>query len=299
VVGLGELIWDLLPAGRELGGAPSNFAHFARLLGNRAAVASRVGDDALGHEARERLRRAGVSVEHLQVDHEHPTGTVGVEIGEGGEPRFHVNENSAWDYLELTAGWEGLAREADAVCFGTLGQRRPQARSTLLRFLELVRPETLRLFDVNLRHSFFSPEMLRRSLELSDVVKLNRAELSLAAQMLGLRGGGEAELCRELTAAFGLQLVAVTKGEGGSLLVTGAEAIEHPGYRVRAVDTIGCGDAFAATLAHCLLAGFPLAEASEAANRAGAWIAARRGATPPPEPDTAAQILGAPSTSRG
>jgi fructokinase len=292
VIGLGELIWDLLPTGRELGGAPSNFAHFARLLGNRAAVASRVGDDALGREARARLTRAGLSAAYLQVDREHPTGTVGVEVGAGGEPRFKVNENSAWDYLELTPSWERLAASARAVCFGTLGQRRPQARSTILRFLELTRPGALRVFDVNLRHSFFSPEMLRRSLELSDVVKLNREELSLAAGMLGLRAGGEAELCRELINAFGLRLVAVTRGAEGSLLVTGAETSEHPGYRVRVVDVIGCGDAFAAALTHCLLAGATLAAASEAANRAGAWVAARRGATPPADSSTVAEILG-------
>jgi len=292
VVGLGELIWDLLPGGRELGGAPSNFAYFARLLGDRAVVASRVGDDALGREARERLGRAGVSAGHLQLDPEHPTGTVGVEVGEGGEPRFRVNENSAWDYLELTPDWEALAARADAVCFGTLGQRRPQARATILRFLELTRPAALRVFDANLRHSFFSPAMLGRSLELADVAKLNGEELAGAARMLGLRSGDEAGLCRELIGRFGLRLVVVTRGGAGSLLVTEAEAVEHPGRRVRVVDTIGCGDAFAATLTHCLLGGVPLAAAAEAADRAGAWVAARRGATPPPEPSTAAEILG-------
>jgi fructokinase len=292
VIGLGELIWDLLPTGRELGGAPSNFAHFARLLGNSATVASRVGKDALGREARERLVRAGLSAEYLQVDREHPTGTVGVEVGAGGEPHFKVNENSAWDYLELTPDWERLAANAGAVCFGTLGQRRAQARSTILRFLELTRPDAIRIFDVNLRHSFFSSEMLGRSLKLSNVVKLNREELGLAAGMLGLRRSGEAELCRELISAFGLRLVALTKGAQGSLLVTSGEAIEHAGYRVPVIDTIGCGDAFAATLTHCLLTGAPLAAASEAANRAGAWVAARRGATPPADSSTVADILG-------
>ncbi|HZI19512.1 MAG TPA: PfkB family carbohydrate kinase [Pyrinomonadaceae bacterium] len=291
-VGLGELIWDLLPTGRELGGAPSNFAHFARLLGARGAVATRVGDDALGREARARLASAGVSTEHIQVDREHPTGTVGVEVGPGGEPRFRVNENSAWDYLELTPELGRLAALADAVCFGTLGQRSPQARASILGFLGLTRAGALRVFDANLRHSFFSPEMLRRSLELADVVKLNREELAAAAGMLGLRARGEAELCRGLAAEFGLRLVAVTRGASGCLLAAGAEAVEHPGYDVRVVDTIGCGDAFAATLTRCLLAGAPLDAAAAAANRAGAWVAARRGATPPPEPSTAAEILG-------
>ncbi|HEX8335235.1 MAG TPA: PfkB family carbohydrate kinase, partial [Pyrinomonadaceae bacterium] len=115
VVGLGELIWDLFPEGRRLGGAPSNFAYVSHLLGGRSAVASRVGRDALGAEAVERLARAGLSVSFVQFDDEHPTGTVGVRIGEGGEPRFNVNENSAWDYLEWTPAWAALAERADVV----------------------------------------------------------------------------------------------------------------------------------------------------------------------------------------
>src|SRR5919112_107376 len=193
-VGLGELIWDMLPEGRRLGGAPTNFAYMARLLGNRSAVASRVGRDALGREARARLEAAGVSTEFIQIEDEHPTGTVGVRIGERGEPAFTVNGNSAWDYLEWTERWEGLAARADCVCFGTLGQREPRARETIVRFLERVRPAALRVFDVNLRHSFFTPEMLARSLALSSVAKLNVDELRLAASMLDLRGGDEKTL---------------------------------------------------------------------------------------------------------
>src|SRR5215211_5158540 len=190
VVGLGELIWDMFPGGRRLGGAPSNFAYVSRLLGDEAAVASRVGRDALGREAVERLERAGLATEYLQRDDAHPTGTVGVRIGAGGEPRFNVNENSAWDYLEWTREWEALAARAGVVCFGTLGQRHPAARETVTRFLAATRPGALRLFDVNLRHSFFTPEMLARSLSLSTVVKLNEEELAAAAAMLGLDASG-------------------------------------------------------------------------------------------------------------
>src|SRR4051812_30682021 len=257
-VGLGELIWDMLPEGRRLGGAPTNFAYMARLLGNRSAVASRVGRDALGHEALARLEAAEVSTEYVQVEAEHPTGTVGVRIGERGEPTFMVNGNSAWDYLEWTEGWEELAARADCVCFGTLGQREPRARATITRFLEHVRPGALRVFDVNLRHSFFTPEMLSRSLALSDAVKLNAEELRAAASMLDLRGEGERALSEELLARFKLSLVAVTRGERGSLLVSSEGASEHAGFRVRVVDTIGAGDAFAATLAHCRLRGATL-----------------------------------------
>jgi fructokinase len=291
VVGLGELIWDLLPEGRRLGGAPSNFAYVSRLLGAEAAVASRVGRDALGAEAVEKLDRAGVSTRHIQLDEEHPTGTVGCVIGEGGEPHFNVNQNSAWDYLEWTREWEGLAASASAVCFGTLGQRHPAARATVLSFLEATPAGALRLFDVNLRHSFFTPEMLARSLGLATVVKLNVEELGTAAAMLGLSASGERETAAALLRRFRLRLVAVTRGARGSLLVSEEGADEHAGFPARVVDTIGCGDAFAAALAHCLRRGAPLALANEVANRVGAWVSTRPGATPEADPGTVARLL--------
>ena len=292
VVGLGELIWDLFPEGRRLGGAPSNFAYVSRLLGDEAAVASRVGRDALGREAVERLERAGLSTEYLQTDDEHPTGTVGVRIGANGEPHFNVNENSAWDYLEWTPEWERLAARAGVVCFGTLGRRRPEARETINRFVEETRADTLRLFDVNLRHSFFTPDMLTRSLRLSTVVKLNAEELSAAASMLNLSAAGEHGTARELLERFDLQLVAVTRGASGSLLVSREGADEHKGFRAeRVADTIGCGDAFAAALAHCLRRGAPLPLSNEIANRVGAWLATQEGATPEADPATVALLL--------
>jgi fructokinase len=292
VVGLGELIWDLLPTGKRLGGAPSNFAYVSRLLGAEAAVATRVGRDALGREAIERLARAGVSSGYVQTDEEHPTGTVGVTVGAGGEPHFRVNENSAWDYLEWTREWEVLAAGAAVVCFGTLGQRHPKARATVTRFLEHARPDALRLFDVNLRHSFFTPDMLARSLAHATVVKLNAEELSAAASMLGLAAAGELETARALLVRFPLDLVAVTRGAQGSLLVTRDDADEHAGLpAARVVDTIGCGDAFAAALAHCLRRRVPLALANEVANRVGSWLAAQEGATPEADPATVARLL--------
>jgi fructokinase len=292
VVGLGELIWDLFPEGRRLGGAPSNFAYISRLLGDVAVVASRVGRDALGEEAVERLGRAGLSTRYLQTDDEHPTGTVGVVVGEAGEPLFNVNENSAWDYVEWTREWERLAARAAVVCFGTLGQRHTAARATITRFLEATGAGALRLFDVNLRHSFFTPEMLARSLALSSVVKLNAEELRSAARMLDLRAAGERETARALLERFGLDLVAVTRGAAGSLLVSETEADEHPGFRVRqVVDTIGCGDAFGAALAHGLRRGAPLPLCNEVANRAGSWLATQSGATPEADPETLARLV--------
>lgn len=293
VVGLGELTWDLLPEGRRLGGAPTNFAYVASLLGDRGAVASRVGADALGREAVERLARAGLSADYVQVDREHPTGTVGVRIGAGGEAHYTVNQNSAWDHLEWTARWEELARRADAVCFGTLGQREPRARASVLRFLEAMRPTAVRVFDVNLRHSFFGAELLRDSLSRCDVLKLSAEELPRLCELLGAGAAGdEPAAARRLLEAHDLRLVALTRGARGSLLVgRGGERVEHAGFRVRVADTIGAGDAFAAALTHKLLRGASLAEASDAANRTGAWLTTQTGATPEVSPAELPRIL--------
>jgi fructokinase len=291
IVGLGELIWDLLPSGRSLGGAPSNFAYHSKLLGERAVIASRVGDDEPGRAALHRLANTGLVADYVQLDGDHPTGTVSVEIDARGEPHFTVNPNSAWDYLEMNPAWAELAQGANAVCFGTLGQRHPRARATILSFLGLMRPAALRLFDVNLRHSFFTTEMLRQSLELASVVKFNSDELSIAARMLELQASDEEGLSRSLIEMFGLDLVAITRGGNGSLLFTQGRAVEHRGYSVHVADTIGCGDAFAAALAHCLLRGLPLEAANESANRMGAWVATQSGATPSATRQTVEEIL--------
>lgn len=293
VAGLGELIWDMLPAGKQLGGAPSNFAYISRLLGNTSAVASRVGDDELGREARRRLDALGISTRYLQLDAGHPTGTVGVRIDAQGEPHFRVNEDSAWDYLAWTDAWEELAGRVDAVCFGTLGQRNTQARETMLRFLDATRGQATRVFDVNLRHSFFTSDMLAASLQLATIVKFNSEELNVASAMLGIDEGEAVASCRRLIERFDIELIAVTRGARGSLLVSAEHVAEHPGFRVRVADTIGAGDAFTATLVHYYLRGVsPLARINEAANRIGAWLATQTGATPVVSPAHLAQLLG-------
>jgi fructokinase len=291
MVGLGELIWDFLPNGKQLGGAPTNFACMSRLLGNQAAVASRIGGDELGREAHARLAALGVSTEYLQVDREHPTGTVRVRLDERGEAHFAMNENSAWDYLEWTNRWAELSLKADVVCFGTLGQRVEPARRTIIRFLEATRPDAVRIFDVNLRHTFFNRDMLARALELATVVKLNQPELSTLGRMLGFGAETDERLARRLLDEFDLKLVAITRGERGSLLVTGEACSEHEGVRVVVKDTIGAGDAFVAALAHYYVRRAPLARISEVANRVGAWVATQEGATPKLSAQTLARIL--------
>lgn len=292
MVGLGELIWDFLPGGKQLGGAPTNFAYMSRQLGNQSAVASRIGRDDLGTEALARLAGLGVSTEYLQIDREHPTGTVRVLLDEQGEANFALNENSAWDYLEWTSRWAELSLKADVVCFGTLGQRVEPARRTIIRFLEATRPGAVRVFDVNLRHTFFNREMLAHSLRLATIVKLNQPELLTLGKMLGFSAQTEERMAKRLLNEFKLELVAITRGERGSLLVTGNEVSDHRGVRVKVKDTIGAGDAFIAALAHYYLRRAPLSHISEAANRVGAWVATQEGATPKLDAQTLTRILG-------
>lgn len=280
VVGLGELLWDLLPGGKQLGGAPANFAYMTSLLGHLSIIASRVGRDSLGEEAVARLKRLGLATEYLQFDRQHPTGTVDVRLDEQGLPSFTISEPVAWDFLEWAADWAELARQADVVCFGTLAQRNASSRQTIRQFLAAAPAAALRIFDVNLRQSYFSAEVLAESLPLSQIMKLNHEELPVVCGLLGLACEDEEGGARQLLRRYGLKLVCITRGAGGSLLVDAAGTSVHPGFRVRVADTVGSGDAFTACLAHHYLQGATLDEINTAANRMAAWVASQSGATP-------------------
>ena len=280
IVGLGEVLWDVFPTHKQLGGAPANFAYISNLLGDEAIVASRVGTDDSGDEIVHRLESLGLDASYLQRDAVHATGTVKVEVGGDGQPRFEITQGVAWDFLEWTLELKALAAEADAVCFGSLAQREVQSRETIHQFVAATRKNAVRVFDVNLRQAFYSAEVLMASAEEADILKLNREEIP--AVMLALRAPALDELqsARLLCRHFGLKLVCVTRGAAGSLLVTPSAYDEHPGYRVTVADTVGAGDAFTATLVHHYLRGSSLATMNDAANQMGAWVASQSGATP-------------------
>jgi fructokinase len=284
VVGLGEMLWDMLPAGKQLGGAPANFAYMTALLGDRALVASRIGKDRLGNAAARRLSRLGLPTTYLQVDTAHPTGTVNVPIDAQGQPQFEILERVAWDYFEWTPQWQQLASEADAVCFGSLAQRSAQSRVTILAFLEALRPGALRIFDVNLRQSFFTRDVLAESVARADIVKLNEDELPRVAALLGATATDRMGAARWILKKYDLKLVCVTCGGAGSLLVTPDAVDTHPGYPITVADTVGSGDAFTAALAHNFLRKASLKAMNNAANRLGSWVASQVGATPPADP---------------
>lgn len=280
IVGIGELLWDLFPSGKQLGGAPSNFSYITNLLGDTGIPASRIGNDALGDEAVERLSQLGVTTNYLQRDGTHPSGTVNVAIDSAGQPRFEILHPIAWDFFEWTPVWQRLAEQADAVCFGSLAQRASESRSTIGHFLRATRTEAVRVFDVNLRQNFYSKDVIEESLGRATIVKLNHDELPVVTRLLGWEHRGERESAERLLSSAGIKLVCVTRGANGSLLITRDQCSEHTGFKVKVVDTVGAGDAFTAALLHGYLRAEPLDRINEAANRVGAWVASRPGGMP-------------------
>ena len=286
ILGIGELLWDVLPEGPRLGGAPANFTVMAGRLGCHAAVLSRIGRDDLGRRAVELLDPLPVDTEYLQVDTAHETGRVTVAFN-NGQPEYTILEPAAWDFLELSDEWVQLAERADAICFGSLAQRSRESRQTIQTLAAQTSSSCVRVFDVNLRAPFYSSEVVQESLELATVVKMNDAEVPLVLGLLGLppqddqaSGALRAEAERLLEEFPTLRMVAVTRGGNGSLLVTRDAWHQHPGIAVNVADTIGAGDAFTAAMTHYLLRGADLATLNEAGNRWGAWVASQAGAMP-------------------
>jgi fructokinase len=302
ILGIGELLWDILPESEGtsrmalLGGAPANFTVMAGRLGNHAAILSRIGRDDLGRMAMEQLNPMPVDTGLIEIDLSHETGRVTVEFAQG-EPRYTIHEPAAWDFMELTDEWVQLAGRAHAICFGSLAQRSVTSRQTIQELTAQTSSTCIRVFDVNLRPPFVSDEVVEESLELATVVKMNEEELPRILRLLGLpvdEMPGKVSLlpgAQRLLAEFPtLQVVAITRGGNGSLLVNRDEWDEHPGFPVKVADCIGAGDAFTAALTHYLLRGAPLARLNEAGNRWGGWIASQSGAMPPLPDDVRASI---------
>jgi fructokinase len=282
VVGLGEVLWDLLPGRTCLGGAPANFAYITTLMGDQGIIASRVGEDSRGTEALRRMNELGLNVDHVETDRVHPTGTVNVQLDGNGQARFEIAHPVAWDFLAWTPDWQSLAETADAVSFGSLAQRSQTSRATIRQFLAATSSHTLKVFDVNLRQSYYSQEILSESMRLADIVKLNDDELPKIMSLGNLGHRDELSSAQRLLEEYHLQIVCITRGGRGSLLVRAKETSEHPGFRVRVADTVGSGDAFTAGLVHEHLHGASLERMNEVANLMGAWVASEVGAMPAP-----------------
>jgi fructokinase len=279
IVGLGEVLWDLLPSGRQLGGAPFNFTFHCHQLGHDSVMVSRVGVDEPGQAIRAAVRQVGLSDAFLQEDAEHPTGTVTVVLKEHGQPTFTIHTDVAYDHLSWDDRLASLFGQARAVCFGTLIQRQPIARATVQRALQAAH-DALVVYDVNLRQHYFNREILETSLAASRWVKLNDEELIVLRDLLGLHGATEPALLADLRRRYHLELAALTRGAQGCLIQTAQEEVSSPGLPVQVVDTIGAGDAFTAGLLVAVLEGRSLSAAADFANRLAARVAASAGGTP-------------------
>jgi len=244
MVGLGELLWDFLPSGKMLGGAPANFAYMASVLGNDGVVASRVGNDDLGREVRDAMQQLRLRSAFVQEDSEHQTGTVDVRLNADGQPEFEIKGSVSWDFLEWTPSWTELASNADVVCFGTLAQRSLVSRNTMQNFLRAVRDSALLIYDVNLRGAFFTVDILRNSFIFAHIVKLNVDELIRVSDLLGIGGRDEEERALKLLKEFDLRMICVTRGSEGSFLMSKDKMVVHRGFRIKVGDAVGAGDSF-------------------------------------------------------
>lgn len=276
IVGIGELLWDMLPSGKAIGGAPANFAYHAGRLGEEGWVVSAVGDDALGHEILDVLDEKRLHSLVSMVDK--PTGTVQVSLDDAGVPTYTIVEDVAWDHIPFTPKMQDLASRADAVCFGSLVQRNG-SRASVLKFLEAVPASALKVFDINLRQHFYTPEILRKSLEIADVLKINDEEIVILSEMFGL-GSDPREACRKLIGQYSLRFVLLTKGARGSEVISPDEVIPQGVGKVDVVDTVGAGDAFTAAFTVAYLRGDSLADAQKLAGEVTAYVCSHKGAMP-------------------
>ena len=285
VVGLGEVLWDILPERTCLGGAPANFAYITTLMGDQGIVASRVGEDSRGVEALRVMDGLSLDIDHVQTDGGHETGRVQVKVDGKGIACYEIARPVAWDHLDWTLDWQRLAGKVDAVCFGSLAQRSEGSRATIRRFLQSTPATTVKVFDVNLRQNFFSADTIVESMKLADMVKLNDEELPRVMSLCGLphKDKDERASAQRLAEAYRLKLVCITRGERGSLLLRDGQVSEHRGFRVKVADTVGAGDAFTAGLVHEYLHGASLDLMNEVANLVGAWVASEVGAMPTPK----------------
>jgi fructokinase len=278
VAGIGELLWDILPTGKQVGGAPCNFAFHAMQAGCESIVFSAVGNDQPGDELLSALARLNINCEYIQRNG-FPTGTVTVTLNYKGHPQYVIHENTAWDNIVFNTKTVSKIKKLDAVCFGSLGQRNSVSAETIQQLLGLVKPACLKVFDINLRQHFYSPEIITKSLEFADVLKLNEEELPVLSELFTLNGEVKNQL-KKLIDSFNLQYVAYTMGEKGSILMTANEFSFLESPKVIVADTVGAGDSFTAVLVSGLLKGLPLIKIHETATRTAAYVCTQKGATP-------------------
>lgn len=285
VVGMGEALWDVLPEGKKIGGAPANFAYHVSQFGLPSCVVSAIGDDALGKEIIENFTSKGL--DQLIAEVPYPTGTVQVEIDQTGIPLYDIKENVAWDNIPYTEHLDALAKRTKAVCFGSLAQRNVVSRETINHFLNTMPKDddSLIVFDVNLRQGFYNKEILCKSMQNCNILKINDEELITVSRMFGYPGIDLQDKCWILLGKYNLKMLILTCGINGSYVFTPGNVSFQPTPKVEVADTVGAGDSFTAAFIASILKGKSVTEAHTIAVKTSAFVCTQKGAMPilPPE----------------
>lgn len=285
VVGMGEALWDVLPEGKKIGGAPANFAYHVSQFGLPSCVVSAIGDDALGKEIIENFTSKGL--DQLIAEVPYPTGTVQVEIDQTGIPLYDIKENVAWDNIPYTEHLDALAKRTKAVCFGSLAQRNVVSRETINHFLDTMPKDddSLIVFDVNLRQGFYNKEILCKSMQNCNILKINDEELITVSRMFGYPGIDLQDKCWILLGKYNLKMLILTCGINGSYVFTPGNVSFQPTPKVEVADTVGAGDCFTAAFIASILKGKSVTEAHSIAVKTSAYVCTQKGAMPilPPE----------------
>ena len=280
IVGIGEALWDVLPEGKKIGGAPANFAYHVSQFGLNGCVVSAVGDDSLGAQILDNFKEKGLR--NIMAVVPYPTGTVQVEIDLAGVPQYVIKENVAWDNIPFTPELEELAHNSCAVCFGSLAQRNAVSRDTINRFIDAMPQDedNLIVFDVNLRQGFYNKENLDQSMRRCNVLKINDEELITISRMLGCPGTDLQSKCWILFGRYNLKMLILTCGVNGSYIFTSGNMSFLATPQVEVADTVGAGDSFTAAFVSSIMKGLPVAEAHRKAVEVSAFVCTQNGAMP-------------------
>lgn len=280
IVGIGEALWDILPEGKTLGGAPANFACHASQFGFRGIAVSAVGDDELGRGIIRQLQQR--HLDYIIETVAYPTGTVGVTLHAGGIPSYEIKQGVAWDNIPFSPQIEAVAKECSAVCFGSLAQRNGVSRRTICRFLDAM-PKgdgRYRIFDINLRQNFYSKEIISESMSRCDILKINDEELAVVGRLFGYPDTGQQDICRQLLGKYDLKMLILTCGASGSYVFTPGDVSFIDTPKVEVADTVGAGDSFTAAFVSSLLQGKSVKEAHRCAVMVSAYVCTQNGAMP-------------------
>lgn len=278
IVGIGELLWDIFPERKVIGGAPANFAYHVSQLGYSGYAVSALGNDLLGKEILDIMENKQLN--YVVETTNYPTGTVQVTLDKEKVPQYEICENVAWDNIPFSSQTENLAKNAHAVCFGSLAQRNSISRNTIKRFVKATPDSSLKIFDINLRQHFYSQELIHESLKIANILKINDDEVAILSRLYGWKSFNEQQICVKLMKLYKLKIVILTKGSEGSFIFNNKETSFLPTPKVHVADTVGAGDSFTGAFIASYLNGESIIDAHKLAVEISAYVCTQYGAMP-------------------